>query len=59
MNEALDLPCDLFLLCYKNRTVELLSQTEEGREYLKDCKRLRQTEMDMDGLRRLQAIMRG
>lgn len=47
IKEALELPCDLFQLALKNAIIEELSQTEEGRNYLKDCKRLQITEPDM------------
>ena len=59
MHEALNLPVDMFMLCRKNWTVDRLMQTEEGREYLKDCERLRQTRMDFEGLNRLRARMGG
>lgn len=59
MLEALELPCDMFMLCYKNRVIEILQQTEQGREYLEDCERLRQTKMDIDGVRRLMKTMGG
>lgn len=57
--EALDLPVDLFALCYKNWAVDRLMQTEDGREYLKDCERLKQTTMDFEGLNRLRARLGG
>lgn len=57
--DALDLPVDLFALCYKNWAVDRLMQSEDGREYLKDCERLRQTKMDFDGLARLRAQLGG
>ncbi len=57
IHSALKLPVDMFMLCYKNWTVDRLMQTEEGRKYLDDCKRLRQTKMDFDGLRRLQSML--
>lgn len=57
--EALKLPCDLFLLCRKNYMVEQLMQTAEGREYLEDCERLKQTRMDRSGLHALMKRMGG
>lgn len=51
--EALNLPCDLFLLMYKNQYVDRLMESEEGRQYLADCERLKQTKMDRKALRRL------
>ena len=50
---ALGMPCDLFMLCYKNWYVERLEATEEGRQYLRDCERLKQTRLDREGLRKL------
>ena len=57
--EALDLPCDLFMLCWKNSVVERLMATEQGRQYLEDCARYRQTRPDRDGLRRLKDRLGG
>ncbi len=57
--EALDLPCDLFMLCWKNSMVERLMASEAGREYLEDCERYRQTKPDLAGLRSLQARLGG
>lgn len=56
---ALELPCDLYLLFYKNWYIDRLSQTEEGRQYLDDCKRLRQTRMDKKALEKLWRIVGG
>ena len=53
MKEAFDLPCDMFLLYYKNWTVERLMRTEEGRKYLSDIERYKQTKMDKAGLKQL------
>lgn len=58
LHQALDLPCDLFMLCRKNGTVERLMQSEEGREYLNNCKAAKQTTPDWDGLHRLQGKLR-
>ena len=44
------MPTDLFLLMRKNYIVDNLRQTEEGREYLADCERLKQTEPDYQAL---------
>lgn len=54
---ALALPCDLFQLMYKNWYVDRLSETEEGRQYLRDCERLKQTKLDREGLRRIMEAM--
>ncbi len=53
------MPVDMFALCYKNWAVDRLMQSEEGREYLEDCKRYRCTEPDLDGLNRLRARLGG
>ena len=50
IHDALDLPCDMFLLMLKNATIDDLMQTEEGREYLAKCERLNNTSIDIDGL---------
>lgn len=59
IHEALALPVDMFMLCRKNHTIDRLMQTEDGREYLKDCERLKQTTMDFEGLARLRARLEG
>lgn len=50
IHEALELPCDMFLLMLKNSIVDKLNETEEGREYLAKCERLAVKEIDLDGL---------
>lgn len=50
INEALNEPCDRFLLILKNATIDELMKTEEGREYLAKCERLQTTSMDIDNL---------
>lgn len=57
--EALELPCDLFLLCRKNWVLDRLSASEEGRAYLEDCRRLTQTVPDREGLCRLMGRLEG
>ena len=57
--EALEMPCDLFMLCYKNWTVDRLNQTPEGRQYLEDCERYSQTKLDRDGLHRIMGKING
>ena len=59
VHRALDLPCDMYMLFYKNWFVDRLSQTEEGRQYLDDCRRLKQTRMDKKALDRLRRTMGG
>ena len=58
MKEALELPCDLYMLCRKNAIVSKLMQTEEGREYLESCRTAKQTEPDWEALHRLQGKLR-
>ena len=58
MPEAVRLPVDFYLLCLKKGTVERLRATPEGRQYLDDCERYRQTKMDRAGLRRMLAETR-
>lgn len=48
--EVLKLPTDVFLLMRKNYVIEQLKQTEDGRKYLADCKRLGTTEPDFEAL---------
>ena len=50
-HEALALPCDVFRLMVKNHTIDSLSQTEEGRDYLAKCERLNKTSIDIDKLK--------
>ena len=50
IHEALDLPCDMYLLIVKNATIDKLSQTEEGRKYLADCERLQKTSPDLEAI---------
>lgn len=59
MKEALELPCDMFMLCVKNHTVDKLMETDAGREYLEDCERLKQTRMDKKGLSALMNTLNG
>lgn len=51
--DALNLPCDLFLLCRKNYIVDLYNQTPEGREYLEQCRIARQTTPDWDAVHKI------
>ena len=52
-NEVLELPCDVFLLMKRHAYIDQLNETEEGRQYLRDCERLRQTEPDYEALRQM------
>ena len=49
-NSVLNLPCDTFLLMNKNSVMAELESTEEGRQYLADCKRLQQEEPDEEAI---------
>ncbi len=57
--EAGNLPCDEFLLLYKNSIIEQVLSTEEGRERLKRIKRLTETKCDLMGLRALKKRLEG
>lgn len=50
--QALELPCDVFRLMLKNSIIDDLNKTEEGREYLAKCKRLSQTDIEIDKLKK-------
>ena len=54
-----DLPCDEFLLLYKNSIIEQMLSTEEGREKLRRIKRLTETKCDLAGLRALNKLLEG
>ena len=58
-NDVLELPVDVFLLMRKNYILDKLKETEEGREYLKKCERLKITEPDLKGIRELKARLAG
>ena len=57
--EVQDLPCDEFLLSYKNSIIEQMLSTEEGREKLRRIKRLTTKECDLKGLRALKKLLEG
>lgn len=48
---VLELPCDLFLLMFKNSYVDGLRSTQEGRDYLDKCARMKITEPDYTGIK--------
>ena len=50
--EIEELRIDIFMQLRKDAYVYKLSQTSEGRQYLKDCYRLTQTEPDREALRK-------
>ena len=50
IHEALNLPCDMFLLMLKNSIIDEMNKTPEGKEYLAKCERLAVKEIDLDGL---------
>ncbi|MBP3887611.1 MAG: hypothetical protein J6F30_08160 [Cellulosilyticum sp.] len=57
--EVGNLPCDEFLLLYKNSIIEQMLSTEEGRQKLKRIKRLTETKCDLKGLRALKKRLEG
>ena len=59
MADAFQLPVDLFMLYHKNAIVDKLMQSQEGRDYLEDCERLKQTKMDKQGLHSLLNTLNG
>ena len=52
IDEALDLPCDVFADSLKQSVVDTLINSEIGRKYLDDVAINQQTEPDLEGLRR-------
>lgn len=51
--EVMELPFDLFLLMKKHAFIDKMNETEEGRQYLKDCERLKKTKPDYSALKEL------
>lgn len=51
--KVLELPVDTFALMRKNYVIDLLQQSEKGREYIEQCERIKVTEPDIDGLRKI------
>ncbi|MDD3502505.1 MAG: hypothetical protein PHE63_00240 [Eubacteriales bacterium] len=51
-NDVMQLPVDTFRLMLKNAFLDRLMSTPEGRKYLEDCERLKQTAPDMDAFRK-------
>ncbi|HFK8300931.1 TPA: hypothetical protein ACG0NK_001114 [Clostridium perfringens] len=56
INSAFQLPCDEFQLAFKNAYIDKLESTEEGKEYLEKCKRLKTTKIDLDKLEKTHEI---
>ena len=52
-NEVIELDCITFKLLLRDAFVDMMSKSEEGRDYLEQCWILKQTEPDIDGLRKL------
>lgn len=52
--KVLKLPLDVFMMMRKNKVINDCMQTEEGRKYLADCKRLNTTEPDYAAIKRFQ-----
>ncbi|KHD34436.1 hypothetical protein NL50_17240 [Clostridium acetobutylicum] len=51
---VLKLPLDTFMFMRRNKFIDDCLQTEEGRKYLDDCKRLSITEPDYDAIKEFQ-----
>jgi len=51
-HDALNLPCDTFLLMAKNHFIREMNSSKEGREYLEKCERLKATDIDINALRK-------
>ena len=47
IHEALNLPCDMFLLMLKNSIIDEMNKTPEGKEYLAKCERLQQIQVTL------------
>ncbi|MDT8717824.1 hypothetical protein IAI10_14240 [Clostridium sp. 19966] len=54
-HEVLKLPVDTFMLMRKNAFVEKCMETEEGRKYLEDVKRLNMVEPDYEAVKEFQS----
>ena len=52
-NEVIELDCITFKLLLRDAFIDMMSKTEEGRDYLEQCWVLKQTEPDIKGLRKL------
>ena len=51
-DEVMALPFDLFMLMRKHAFIDRMNQSEEGRQYLRDCKRLGQKSPEFEKLNR-------
>ena len=51
IEQALDLPVDMFRLCLRQAVVAELNKTPEGQEYLAKCERMQRTDCDIEKLR--------
>ena len=52
-NEAIELDCITYKMLVRDAFIDMMSQTEEGRDYLEQCWILTQTKPDTAGLRKL------
>ena len=52
-NEAIELDCITYKMLVRDAFIDMMSQTEEGRDYLEQCWVLKQTEPDIAKLRKL------
>lgn len=51
-NEAIELDCITFKMLVRDSFIDMMSKTEEGRDYLEQCWILKQTEPDTVKLKR-------
>jgi len=49
--EVLELPVDTYLMMLKNSVIDELNSSEEGREYLEKCERMKITSIDATAFR--------
>ena len=52
-NEIMELDCITFKMLVRDAFVDMMSKTEEGRDYLEQCWILTQTDPDVERLREL------
>ncbi len=52
-NEVVKLDCFTFKMLLRDAFIDMMSRTEEGRDYLEQCWILKQTEPDTAGLKKL------
>lgn len=52
-NEVIELDCITYKMLVRDAFIDMMSRSEEGRDYLEQCWILKQTEPDTAGLRKL------